>query len=56
MLPFSVIVDERWNVKCAQNEMSFYPLPTTLNVGRGYACSWPTVIKQRTDKSFVEVD
>ena len=27
-------------------EMSLYPLPITLNVGRGYACSWRTVIKQ----------
>ena len=27
MLPFSVIVYERWNGKCLQNEMCLYPLP-----------------------------
>ena len=27
MLPFSVIVDERWNGKCLRNEMGLYPLP-----------------------------
>ena len=42
MLPFSVVVDEEWNGKCSRNEMSLDPLPTTLYVGRGYACSWRT--------------
>ena len=50
MLPFSVVVDEGWN------EMSLYPLPTKLYDGRGYACSWLTVTKQRTDVGFVEAD
>ena len=45
-----------WNGKCSQNEMSLYPLPTKLYVGRGYACSWRTVIKQWTDVGFVEAD
>ena len=52
--PFFVIVDEGWNGKCSRNEMSLYPLPTKLFVGRGYACSWRTTIKQRTDVGFVE--
>ena len=30
------------------------PLPYTLYMGRGNACSWHTVIKQRTDVGFVE--
>ena len=46
MLPFSVVVDEEWNGKCSQNEMSLYPLPTKLYVRRGYACSRCTVFKQ----------
>ena len=56
VLLFSVIVDEGWNGKCSQNEMSLYPLPTKLYVGRGYTCSWRTLIKQRTDVGFVEAD
>ena len=33
LLPFSVVMDERWNGwKCSRNEMGFYPLPTTLYV------------------------
>ena len=27
VLPFSVVVDERWNGKCSRNEMVLYPLP-----------------------------
>ena len=46
VLPFSVVVDEGWNEKCSRNEMSLFPLPTKLYGGRGYACSWRTVIKQ----------
>ena len=46
VMPFSVVVDERWNGKCSRNELSLYPLPTKLNVGRGSACGWRTVIKQ----------
>ena len=38
--------DEGWNEKCLRNEVSLYPLPTTLYVGRGYGCCWRTVIKQ----------
>ena len=46
VLPFSVVVDEGWVGKCSRNEVSLYPLPTTLYGGRGYACSWRTAIKQ----------
>ena len=46
VLPFSVVVDEGWNGKCSRNEMSLYPLPTKLYGGKGYVCSWRTVIKQ----------
>ena len=56
VLPFSVVVDEGWNGKCSRNEMSVYPLPSTLYVRRGYACSWRTLIKQRTDVGFAEAD
>ena len=30
VLPFSVVVEEGWNGKCSRNEVSLYPLPTTL--------------------------
>ena len=43
MLPFSVVV-------------CLYPLPYTLYMGRGNACSRRTVIKQRTDVGFVETN
>ena len=56
VLQFSVVVDEGWNGKCSRNEMSLYPLPTKLYSGRGYACSWRTVIKTSTDVGFVEAD
>ena len=56
VLPFSVVVDKGWYGKCSRNEMSVYPLPTKLYGGRGYACSWRTVIKQRTDVGCVEGD
>ena len=36
--------------------MSLYPLPITLCVRRGYACTWRNDIKQRTDVGFVEAD
>ena len=55
MLPFSV-VNEEWNGKCSRYEVYLYPLPYTLYMGRGNACSWRTVIKQRTDVRFVETD
>ena len=55
-MPFSVVVDEGWNGKCSRNEMGLYPLPTELYCGKGYACSWRTVIKQSTDVGFVEAD
>ena len=54
VLPFSVVVDEAWNGKCLCYEVCLYPLPYTLYMGRGNACSWRTVIKQRTDVGFVE--
>ena len=53
MLPFSVVVDEAWNGECSRYEVCLYPLPYTLYMGRGNACSWRTVIKQRTDVGFV---
>ena len=56
MLPFSVVVDEAWNGKCLHYEVCLYPLPYTLYMGRGNACSWRTVIKQQTDVGFVETD
>ena len=46
VLPFSVVVDEGWNGKCSRNKMGLYSLPTKLCVGRGYVCSWRTVINQ----------
>ena len=46
VLPFSVVVDKGWNGKCSWNELSLYPLPNKLYVGRCYSCSWCTVIKQ----------
>ena len=56
VLPFSVVVDEAWNGKCSRYEACLYPLPYTLYMGRGNACSWRTIIKQRTDVGFVETD
>ena len=56
VLPFSVVVDVAWNGECACYEVCLYPLPYTLYMGRGNACSWHTVIKQRTDVGFVETD
>ena len=56
VLPFSVVVDEAWNGNCSRYEVCLYPLPYTLYMGRGNACSWRTVIKQRTDLGFVETD
>ena len=56
MLPFSVVVDEALNGKCSHYEVCLYPLPYTWYMGRGNACSWRTVIKQRTDVGFVEMD
>ena len=56
VLPFSVFADEAWNGKCSRYEVCLYPLPYTLYMGRGNACSWRTVIKQRTDVGFVETD
>ena len=56
VLPFSVVVDEAWNGQCSRYEVCLYPLPYTLYMGRGNACSWRTVIKQRTDVGFVETD
>ena len=34
--------------------MGLYPLPTTFYVARCYACSWRIVIKEWTDKGFVD--
>ena len=56
VLPFSVVVDEEWDGKCSRYEVCLYPLPYTLYMGRDNACSWRTVIKQRTDVGFVETD
>ena len=56
VLPFSVVVDEAWNGECSHYEVCLYTLPYTLYIGRGNACSWRTVIKQRTDAGFVETD
>ena len=56
VLPFSVVVDVAWNGECSRYEVCLYPLPYTLYMGGGNACSWRTVIKQRTDVGFVETD
>ena len=40
-MPFSVVVDDAWNGKCSRYEVCLY---------------WRTVIKQRTDVGFVEMD
>ena len=56
MLPLSVVVDEAWNGKCLRYEVCLYPLPYTLYMGRGNACGWHTVIKQRTDVGLVEIE
>ena len=44
VLPFSIVVDERWDGKCSRNELCLYPLPYTLYTG------------EATDVGFVEVD
>ena len=56
MLPFVVVVNVEWYGECSRDELSLDSFPDTLYRERGRACSWCTVIKERSDVDLIKAD